>query len=125
LNIVNLENKTFVKIFIEHLFLPLNVYYFISITIWFYTEYYSFAAIVLFMILIILFVISYQSYSNHRKILSFSLNMKCNVVRNMYLDNCQNLSNEVKSTSLYIVPGDIIELKSGDLMPCDAIILDG
>ena len=32
---------------------------------------------------------------------------------------------KLNSSSMYIVPGDIIEIMSGDIMPCDAIILEG
>ena len=125
LNRINMENKSFINIFIGHLFQPLYLYQIFSISIWYYTGYYSFAGITVFMISVILLTVSYQTFNNYRKILTFSLSHKCSIQRNLYLDNCQDLLKQINVSSLYIVPGDIIEVKSGEMMPCDAIILEG
>ena len=83
LNKIKMENKTFFNIFIGHLFQPLYIYQIFSIAIWFYQQYYVFAGIIVCMTLVILLTISFQTYNNYRKILAFSLSLKCCTQRNL------------------------------------------
>jgi len=84
LNKVNFQSKSFFNIFMGQFLHPLYLYQVYSITDFYYSSYSSFASIILFLIIITLFVNSYQQYMNYSKILSFSLqSFNVNVRRNL------------------------------------------
>ena len=83
LNKIKMDHKSFLNIFIDHLFQPLNIYQIVSICLWIYTGFYIFVIIIIIMMSTILFVISFQTYNNYKKILTFSLSSKCLVNRKL------------------------------------------
>lgn len=107
------------------------------ILVWFIDEYYSLAILVIIMSFIIIFVNSINTYSSNQRILKFALNKETKVLRGFdiedYLFDYQrkktNLSIKKKehqfNQSVYLVPGDVIELSNDDVLPSDCILLDG
>jgi magnesium-transporting ATPase (P-type) len=86
LNRVNFQSKSFFNIFMSQFLHPLYLYQVFSITDFYYSSYSSFASIILFLIIITLFVNSYQQYMNYSKILSFSLqSFNVKVKRNLVI----------------------------------------
>jgi len=121
-NTIKMRNKTFFHLLIEQILHPFYLYQFLTITIWIYTSYTYYAIITIFMMSIILVVNTMHTTKNYNKILSFSKSVNSKIIRNFDTkDSC--LENAFES--IYIVPGDIIEVKSGEILPCDAILLDG
>jgi len=86
LNQVFFQSKSFFNIFMSQFLHPLYLYQVYSITDFYVINYYTFASIILVLIIIILFVNSYQQYMNYSKILSFSLqSFKVEILRYLVL----------------------------------------
>jgi magnesium-transporting ATPase (P-type) len=130
-NIIELEGKSFFRILLGQLFHPFYLYQIYSIIVWIKTNYYSFCIVVIISAGIILTVNSLQNFNNYKRILNFTYFSPAKIIRKLSVDNESNnydfshkmeiLNNE----SQYIVPGDVIELTHGEIIPCDCILLDG
>ena len=116
-NEIKLKNKSFFHIFFEQFFHPLYLYQVISCIIWFYTNYLYFAILIIIVNFIFLIVSTIQLSENYRNI-EYSSNAKNSKIT-------RNFKQEENIQSIDIVPGDIIKIKSEEIMPCDAILLEG
>jgi magnesium-transporting ATPase (P-type) len=81
-NKVYFQSKSFFYIFMSQFLHPLYLYQVYSITDFYVIKYYSFASVILILIIIILFVNSYQQHLNYCKILGFSVqSFKVQIIR--------------------------------------------
>ena len=80
-NIINFKGKSFIEIFIEQMMTPIYLYQIFSILIWFYNQYYIFACIALFLILIILTVNSKHQSIISKNIQNFSIKLDVKIKR--------------------------------------------
>ena len=119
-----LKEKSFVTIFIEQLLKKIYLYQIVSVFIWFYQSYYSMSIIVIILSLFIILVNTYYNFRNYKKLLTVDDNKNITIIRKI-----KNLSGVEVLDHLkigrFIVPGDIIELTNGCMVPCDCLLLDG
>ncbi len=117
-------NKNLFIIFLKNLN---HGYYFLqilSVMIWISYDYIYFSVIVLFLLFVLILLNSYLTYT-------FSLNMNFStddqgvIIRALAASN--KINNQLSDLDFekIIIPGDIIELSLGHVIPCDAILLDG
>ena len=123
-NEIELKHQSFFSIFFQQLLHPFYLYQLFSIAVWVYIEFYYACIIIVFLMFSVNLIKTNQTYKNLLRILSFSVNLKTRIVRNFKF-KCLNDNLNLTTNSLFIVPGDIIEIKSGEIIPCDAILLDG
>ena len=112
------------KILLEELTDPFYLFQVYSIILWYSTEYYWYASVIVILTIISLIVSVHGTYKNLKQLQKIS-RYSCPVKvfrkneKNEYMDGI-----EVSSTEL--VPGDLFEIpEDGLALPCDAILIDG
>ena len=112
------------KILLEELTDPFYLFQVYSIILWYCTEYYWYASVIVLLTIISLIVSVHGTYKNLKQLQKIS-RYSCPVKvfrkneKNEYMDGV-----EISSTEL--VPGDLFEIpEDGLALPCDAILIDG
>ena len=95
-----------------------SIYPILAIIFWLYLGYY-FVYVVIIVFIIILLITSYQKYINKKSIVDFSLK------KNDSFTIIKGENNESKVIYEEIVPGQIIKIKEGEILPCDCLLLEG
>ena len=117
-NKLSLKILNFYTILIDQLTQFFSIYPILAIIFWFYQGYY-FVYIIIIVFIIILLTTSYQKYINKKSIVDFSLkkNDSFTIIK----------GKNIESKIFYedIVPGQIIKIKEGEILPCDCLLLEG
>jgi magnesium-transporting ATPase (P-type) len=147
-NVIEMEYKSFTRIFLEQLIHPFFIYQIYAVVIWELDNYTYFSYVIVSCTLIIVLVNSHHIYTNYKRILNFNHSAPAFIQRDFKLDlsakNSQNykIDTEIRDRkdssrrstlelskftqdSEFIVPGDIIEIGNEDVIPCDCLIIDG
>jgi magnesium-transporting ATPase (P-type) len=147
-NVIEMEYKSFTRIFLEQLIHPFFIYQIYAVVIWELDNYTYFSYVIVSCTLIIILVNSHHTYTNYKRILNFNHSAPAFIQRDFKLDqsakNSQNykIDTEIRDRkdssrrstlelskftqdSEFIVPGDIIEIGNEDVIPCDCLIIDG
>ncbi len=95
-----------------------SIYPILAFIFWLYQGYY-FVYFMIIAFIIILLTTSYQKYINKKSIVDFSLkkNDSFTIIKG------QNIESKVFYED--IVPGQIIKIKEGEILPCDCLLLEG
>ena len=124
-NGINLETYNFLKLLINEIKYPFNIYIIISIMIWIINNYliYSFIFLILFAYLLIENVLEKKKDLQNLK--NFS-KLSGNVTvyqRDIFNDNVIKIIKNVND----LVPGDIYEIQNieNNIIPCDSILING
>ncbi|NWV01748.1 AT134 ATPase, partial [Upupa epops] len=109
------------KLLLKEVLNPFYVFQLFSVCLWFSEEYMEYAAAIIVMSLLSIFLTVYdlrqQSVKLHRLVESHN---------NIMITVCRNKEGHHELDSHHLVPGDLLVLKdSRTLLPCDAILVSG
>ncbi|NXB00304.1 AT134 ATPase, partial [Cnemophilus loriae] len=109
------------KLLIKEVLNPFYVFQLFSVCLWFAEDYMEYAAAIIIMSLLSIFLTVYdlrqQSIKLHRLVESHN---------NIMVTVCRNKEGFQELESHHLVPGDMLVLKEGKtLLPCDAILVSG
>ena len=112
------------KILFDELTDPFYLFQLYSVILWYCTEYYYYASVIVVLAIISLILSVYGTYKNMKKIQEIS-RYSCPV--KVYRKNEKDEFMEpVEINSAELVPGDMIEIpEDGLAMPCDVILISG
>ncbi len=121
---MDIPYKNLFVIFLKNLNHGYYLLQILSVMIWISYNYIAFSVIVLLLLFVLILLNSYLTYT-------FSLNMNFSTNDQGVIIRALTASNKINNQLLdlnfekIIIPGDIIELSLGNVIPCDAILLDG
>jgi cation-transporting ATPase 13A2 len=128
-NVIDLKPRSFIYILIMQILHPFYAYQVVSVAIWIKTGYTQFLAIICFFFVISILMNTYQNYINYNRVLRFNKVQQCNILRTLDEPYDKLFMNRkldtMNNSSEFVVPGDLIELKENEIVPCDCILLDG
>ena len=112
------------KILLDELTDPFYLFQLYSIILWYCTEYYYYASVIVVLTVISLILSVYDTYQNLKQLQKIS-RYSCPV--KIYRKNQNDeYMDPVEMDSSELVPGDLFEIpEDGLAMPCDTIIIDG
>jgi cation-transporting ATPase 13A3/4/5 len=117
-NKLSLKVLNYISILLSNLCQFFSIYPILGMIFWFYQGYY-FVYVVLISFITIILITSYQKYINKKSIVDLSLKKKelISIIKGKNIETKINYED--------IVPGQIIKLKEGDILPCDCLLLEG
>ena len=112
------------KILLDELTDPFYLFQLYSIILWYCTDYYYYASVIVILTVLSLVLSVYGTYQNLKKLQEIS-RYSCPV--KVYRKNENNEYMEpIEMNSTELVPGDLFEIpEDGLALPCDAILIDG
>ena len=112
------------KILFDELTDPFYLFQLYSVILWYCTEYYYYASVIVVLAVLSLVLSVYGTYKNMKKIQEIS-RYSCPV--KVYRRNENNqLMDPVEMNSTELVPGDMFEIpEDGLALPCDTILISG
>ncbi len=120
INSTKIELDNVFKLFIEEVLTSFNLYQFFAVVIWHFRNYQEYSYLILACTFVSMIFSVWVIRSEQKKINSMANTSLIKVIRR---NNGQTIIEEIDSTLL--VPGDVVEIKSGSKLPCDVILLDG
>ena len=117
-NLVDLEKKSYIKLFIDEVAHPFNVFQIVSVLIWLYEDYYLYAFSIFLISALSSGITLYETYTNNEKLRQMSrFHCKIKILKNEEYF-------EIDSSEL--APGHIVALDSSvEICPCDLILVKG
>ena len=112
------------KILLDELTDPFYLFQLYSVILWYCTNYYYYASVIVILTIVSLILSVYGTYKNLKqlqKISRYSCQVKVHRKndKNEYMD-------PIEISSVDLVPGDLFEIpEDGLAMPCDSILIDG
>ncbi|KAL4462588.1 hypothetical protein ABPG74_000418 [Tetrahymena malaccensis] len=136
LNNTEIPDKTTVKILFDEVLSPFYLFQLFSFVLWFILPYYYYATIILVTSIFSAVVNLLEAKNNYSKLKKMSyFETPVYVYRCIqdYIIQGQGMLNialeiikkRQEISSIHLVPGDIIEITDGQIMPCDVILLNG
>ena len=112
------------KILLDELTDPFYLFQLYSVILWYCTEYYYYASVIVVLAILSLVLSVYGTYKNLKKLQQMS---KYSCPIKVYRKNENNEFMEgVEVNSTELVPGDMIEIpEDGLAMPCDGVLISG
>ena len=112
------------KILFDELTDPFYLFQLYSVILWYFTNYYYYASVIVILAILSLVLSVYGTYKNLKKIQEIS-RYSCPV--KVYRRNENNeFMGPVEISSTELVPGDMIEIpEDGLALPCDCILISG
>lgn len=119
-NTINVDVKSYWRLFIEEVLNPFYIFQIASITLWSLDDYYYYAACIL---LISCISIGISLYETKKQMITLH-NMVATQISHLQVSRGDGMYEEVDTTSL--VPGDVIVVPShGCTLTCDAVLMAG
>ncbi|CAF0820069.1 unnamed protein product [Brachionus calyciflorus] len=121
INSIRVSLTSIKNLFFQQVLSPFYIFQIFSVTLWMFESYYLFAACI-FIISMTSIIYSLYSIRRNERALRNMIHMstELNVFRIKIGNKC-----EEKINSELLVPGDIIEIESSQIMQCDAVLLCG
>jgi len=119
-NSTTIPMKSMGQLLMDEVLSPFYVFQLFSVVIWIFDSYLIYSAIIVFLSAISIGTTLYETRQTSLKLKSMA-EFKSQVF--VYRDH--NMENKLKIDSIELVPGDIMEVPEGEIMPCDAILLNG
>ena len=112
------------KILLDELTDPFYLFQVYSVILWYCTDYYYYASVIVVLTILSLVLSVYGTYKNLKQLQQIS-RYSCPV--KVYRKNEKNeFTDAVEMNSTELVPGDLFEIpEDGLAMPCDTILIDG
>ena len=112
------------KILLEELTDPFYLFQLYSVILWYCTDYYYYASVIVLLTILSLILSVHGTYKNLKQIQTIS-KYSCPVKVYRKSENDEYLEG-IEMDSKELVPGDLFEIpEDGFALPCDAIIIDG
>ncbi|EAR98784.2 E1-E2 ATPase family protein (macronuclear) [Tetrahymena thermophila SB210] len=134
-NNTEIPDKSTLKIFIDEVLSPFYIFQVFSIVLWMLEPYYYYASIIFFTSALSCIVSLIETKNNYKKLREMSFfetevcvyrGVSCFIKLKGGFTIDRAISNHKKKiSSLDLVPGDIIEIPDGQILPCDVILLNG
>ena len=117
-NLVDLDRKSYFRLFIDEVAHPFNIFQIASIIIWLYEDYYLYALSIFLISVMSSGITLYETHSNNEKLRNISrFSCKIKVLKN-------GAFFEIDSSDL--APGNVVVLDSFvEICPCDLILIKG
>lgn len=117
-NLVDLEQKSYFRLFVDEVAHPFNVFQIASIIIWLYEDYYLYALSIFLISVMSSGITLYETHSNNEKLRDISrFHCKVKILKN---------SKFVEIDSSELAPGHIVALDSTvEICPCDLMLIKG
>lgn len=117
-NLVDLEKKSYLRLFIDEVAHPFNVFQIASVLIWLYEDYYLYAFSIFLISVMSSGITLYETHSNNEKLRNISrFNCKVKILMNgqyFEIDSCD------------LAPGHLVALDSSvAICPCDLFLIKG
>ncbi|EAR98781.2 E1-E2 ATPase family protein (macronuclear) [Tetrahymena thermophila SB210] len=134
-NNTEIPDKSTIKILIDEVLSPFYIFQIFSIILWILEPYYYYAGIIFFTSALSCIVTLIETKNNYKKLREMSffetdvfvyrgISQYIKLEGGFIID--REISNyKQKVSSLDLVPGDIIEIPDGQILPCDVILLNG
>ena len=121
---IDIRINTVGKILLEELTDPFYLFQLYSVILWYCTEYYYYASVIVALTVLSLVLSVYGTYQNLKKLQEIS-RYSCPV--KIYRKNENNeYLDPIEMNSTELVPGDLFEIpEDGLALPCDAILISG
>ena len=121
---LDIKIKSFLRLLFEEFTDPFYIFQVASVILWFLNEYKLYASIIIAMTLVSLFVGTYETRANLKKIQRMArYSCPVNILRKSE-DSNKGVFEQKSSTEL--VPGDVFEVQEEGLaMPCDCLLIQG
>ena len=113
------------KILLDELTDPFYLFQLYSVILWYCTNYYYYASVIVVLTVLSLVLSVHGTYKNLKQLQEIS-RYSCQV--KVYRKNEKNeyMEEPIEMSSVDLVPGDLFEIpEDGLAMPCDAILIDG
>ena len=117
-NLIDVPIKNIVTLALDEVLHPFYIFQIISVIIWMADEYWSYATCIIVAAIVSIIISLIETRRNMKKLRDMA-HFTCDLVR--ITPGC--VSERVSSEQL--VPGDVIELEDGILLPCDVLLLSG
>ncbi|KAL4505183.1 hypothetical protein ABPG72_016250 [Tetrahymena utriculariae] len=135
-NNTEIPDKSTMKILIDEVLSPFYIFQVFSVTLWMIEPYYYYASVILGTSLLSAIVSLIETKNNYKKLKQMSFFETSVFVFRGIQDYIQPDGGHLKIerdiikgkqeiSSLNLVPGDIIEIPDGQILPCDVILLNG
>ncbi|EAR98775.2 E1-E2 ATPase family protein (macronuclear) [Tetrahymena thermophila SB210] len=136
LNNTEIPDKSTVKILIDEVLSPFYIFQIFSVTLWMLEPYYYYASVIFFTSLLSAVVSLLETKNNYKKLKQMSFFETPVFVFREAAEYIEPYEGQFKIerdiikvkkqiSSLELVPGDIIEIPDGQILPCDVILLNG
>ena len=113
------------KILLDELTDPFYLFQLYSVILWYSTQYYYYASVIVFLTIVSLIFSVHGTYKNLKQLQEIS-KYSCQVKVYRKNENNEYMENPIEMSSENLVPGDLFEIpEDGLAMPCDAILIDG
>ena len=113
------------KILLDELTDPFYLFQLYSVILWYSTQYYYYASVIVFLTIVSLIFSVHGTYKNLKQLQEIS-KYSCQVKVYRKNENNEYMENPIEMPSENLVPGDLFEIpEDGLAMPCDAILIDG
>jgi cation-transporting P-type ATPase 13A2 len=117
-NLVDLDRKSYFRLFVDEIAHPFNVFQIASIIIWLYEDYYLYALSIFLISVMSSGITLYETHTNNEKLRNIS-RFSCKI---KILNHDKFL--EIDSSEL--APGNVVALDSSvEICPCDLILIKG
>ena len=112
------------KILLDELTDPFYLFQLYSVILWYFTDYYYYASVIVILTVLSLVLSVYGTYQNLKQLQKIS-RYSCPVKVYRKNENDEYMDG-VEMNSTELVPGDLFEIpEDGLALPCDAILIDG
>lgn len=110
--------KSYVRLFVDEVAHPFNVFQIASVLIWLYEDYYLYAFSIFLISIISSGITLYETYTNNKKLRNISrFSCRVKIFQN-------GKYTEIDSSDL--APGNVVILDSSiELCPCDLVLIKG
>ncbi|KAL4462608.1 hypothetical protein ABPG74_000438 [Tetrahymena malaccensis] len=134
-NNTEIPDKSTLKIFFDEVLSPFYIFQIFSIILWILEPYYYYASIIFSTSALSCIVSLIETKNNYKKLREMSFfetevfvyrGVSCFIKLNGgFMIDRAITNHKRKISSLDLVPGDIIEIPDGQILPCDVILLNG
>ena len=113
------------KILLDELTDPFYLFQLYSVILWYCTNYYYYASVIVILTVLSLVLSVHGTYKNLKQLQKIS-RYSCQVKVYRKNENNEYMEDPIEMSSENLVPGDLFEIpEDGLAMPCDAILIDG
>lgn len=117
-NLIEIPVKNIVSLLLDEVLHPFYIFQIISVTIWLADEYWSYSACIIVSAVVSIIFSLIETRRNLIKLRDMA-HYACDLTRYSKQGEKEVVSSE------QLVPGDVIELTDGILLPCDVLLLSG
>ena len=122
-NLIDVRLVPLVELLLRELLSPFTLYQFFTVVVWFFNNYSEYACVMLVLIFLSILGSVYEQRNQNQKIRTLALHREeVWVLRRLGAGKDSVFD---RLSTLEVVPGDVILVQPGAIVPCDAVLLEG